>query len=54
MIALLPNSLSDRFLGLVIIVLAVVTLAVAAEAHVLCSIFCIHGDAMTEICAGRA
>lgn len=53
MIALLPAHHSDRVLSLVVIALAAVTLAVAAEAHLLCSLFCIHGDAMTEICSGR-
>ncbi|MCV3766562.1 hypothetical protein [Rhizobium sp. TRM95796] len=51
MIALAKLPIADRLLVGVILAL---TLAVAAEAHAVCSILCIHGEAMIDqICAGR-
>jgi hypothetical protein len=46
----------DRLLVATFALLAVTSLAVAAEAHLLCDFFCIHGDqmAMSEICATRS
>lgn len=46
----------DRLLALSMVILTVATLAVAAEAHAFCSIFCIHGDRMieTQICSGQS
>lgn len=46
---------SDRLLGITLAALTVATILLAAEAHAVCNLFCIHGmpaiDA--EICAGR-
>lgn len=47
----------DRLLVLAIAILAGATLLVAVEAHVFCSVFCIHAEAMTietQICSGRS
>ncbi|MBX4891387.1 MULTISPECIES: hypothetical protein [Rhizobium] len=47
----------DRLLVLAIAILAGATLLIAVEAHVFCSVFCIHAEAiMTEmqICSGRS
>lgn len=53
--ALAHIRISDRMLGLTFAALAFTVLALAAEAHLLCDLFCIHGEAMTgsEICFGR-
>ncbi|WP_175552024.1 hypothetical protein [Pararhizobium antarcticum] len=44
--------LSDQLLLLTLAVLTVASLAVAADTHRLCSLFCIHGDQMSfsDIC----
>ncbi|WP_179867781.1 hypothetical protein [Rhizobium anhuiense] len=47
----------DRFLALASAILTGATLLVAVEAHVFCSVFCIHAEAMTietQICSGRS
>ena len=46
---------SDRALGLTLVILASLTLFMAIESHALCSLFCLHGDPMSnaEICATR-
>ena len=55
MTALRLFPVSDRLLIATFVVLAVSSLAVAVEAHLLCELFCIHGDwmVMSEICATR-
>lgn len=47
---------TDRLLAFLLTVLTAATLMMAAEAHVFCSIFCIHGERMieTEICSTRS
>lgn len=54
--ALTQTIATDRMLGLAFGLLAVAALVLAADAHLLCDLFCIHGQAMTglEICSGRA
>ncbi|MBX5043885.1 hypothetical protein HJB51_30710 [Rhizobium lentis] len=47
----------DRLLVLAIAILAGATLLIAVEAHVFCSVFCIHAEAMMtemQICSGRS
>lgn len=55
MTAISQLTLSDRLLAATLALLTAATLIVAAESHLLCSIFCIHGDRMieTEICSGK-
>jgi hypothetical protein len=54
--ALAGFNTHDRLLVFSLVVLTLMTLAVATEAHAFCQIVCIHGEAMlTDICsaAGR-
>jgi len=46
----------NRLLALAVAILTAATLVVAAEAHVFCAVFCIHGAPMieTEICSGQS
>lgn len=47
----------DRLLVLAIAILAGATLLIAVEAHVFCSVVCIHAEAMMtdlQICSGRS
>ncbi|MCX8998525.1 hypothetical protein NOF55_15525 [Rhizobiaceae bacterium BDR2-2] len=53
--AIASLTAADRMLGLAFATLCAATLVLAAEAHVICDFFCIHGMAMIgEICSGRA
>ncbi|MBB3659166.1 hypothetical protein FHX15_004430 [Rhizobium sp. BK650] len=55
MTRLQPLTLVDRMSLMTLMVLTTATILVAAEAHVICSVFCIHGDRTLEmdICSGR-
>ncbi|MBX4871688.1 hypothetical protein HJA87_14175 [Rhizobium bangladeshense] len=47
----------DHLLVLAIAILAGATLLVAVEAHVFCSVFCVHAEAMVtemQLCSGRS
>jgi hypothetical protein len=54
--ALMTLPTTDRLLGITLAALTAATILLAAEAHALCNLFCIHGTPMveTEICAGRS
>jgi hypothetical protein len=57
MSALLAWEPSDRLIRIMYAGLFVATLAVAAEAHAFCRIYCIHGDEMTfvdDVCSSRS
>jgi hypothetical protein len=46
---------TDTLLAMVTAILMVSALALAAEAHMLCSIYCLHGDHMvgSDICSSQ-
>ncbi len=55
MTALRTLPVTGRLLGITLAALTAATILLAAEAHAVCDLFCIHGERMieTEICADR-